>query len=254
MRHLKYEATIDQVPLTVFKEEILTWYRAQGRALPWRGSRDPYHILVSEILLHQTTVRSVIPVYQEFLTRFPTVADCALGPVEDIKAITDPLGYKIRGEWLYRIATYVMEQCGGNFPDTLEGLMELPGVGRYTAGAVLSFAYGQDAPILDTNVNRLLGRYFGVDYKDKRAEIQHRLWSLAEAVIPEGLAYEFNQALMDMGAMICTAKKPTCLVCPINTGCVTVSHVDESSQQPMRAAETRVSYVVREKSAKGESS
>ena len=80
MRHLKYEATIDQVPLTVFQEEILTWYRAQGRALPWRGSRDPYHILVSEILLHQTTVRSVIPVYQEFLTRFPTVADCALGP------------------------------------------------------------------------------------------------------------------------------------------------------------------------------
>lgn len=254
MKRLKYEATIEKMPLTVFQEEILAWYRVQGRSLPWRNSRDPYHILVSEILLHQTTVRSVIPVYEAFLRRFPTVADCAQGPLEDIKTITDPLGYKIRGEWLYRIATYVMDECDGHFPDTLEGLMALPGVGRYTAGAVLSFAYGQDAPILDTNVNRLLGRYFGVDYRDKRADTQHRLWSLAEAVIPQGLGYEFNQALMDMGAMICTARKPTCIICPISTGCEMVSHGDENSQQPLKAAETRVNYLIREKSARGKSS
>ncbi|MHB1612498.1 MAG: HhH-GPD family protein [Sulfobacillus sp.] len=245
MKRIKYQAAIARSALMVFREEIILWYRKQGRDLPWRATQDPYHIVVSEILLHQTTVRSVIPVYAAFLERFPTVQDCAEGPLEDIKAITDPLGYKIRGEWLYRIARYVMEHCQGRFPDTLDALMALPGVGRYTAGAVLSFAFGQDAPILDTNVNRLLGRYFGVNYKDKSAEVQHRLWSLAEAVIPPGAGSEFNQALMDMGAMVCTARKPSCLLCPIAHNCATGLET-EKNEWGTSAAEERVTYRNRE--------
>lgn len=247
MKRLKYHAVIVPSTLTTFRDGILEWYRRDGRDLPWRHTRDPYKILVSEILLHQTTVRSVLPVYQAFLERFPTLEMCAQGPLSAIKEITDPLGYKIRGSWLHKIACYIVEECGGIFPDTLEGLLELPGVGRYTAGAVLSFAFEQDAPILDTNVNRLVGRFFGVDYRDKHAQTLHELWALAEAVIPMGQGAEFNQALMDMGALICTARKPLCLTCPIYYGCAMGQPVENS-----RVAETSVSYAPRAKPPKSE--
>ncbi len=243
MKHIKYQAAIPSPTLSLFRDSILVWYRRYGRDLPWRHTRDPYKILVSEILLHQTTVRSVLPVFEAFLARFPTLESCAAGPLSAIKEITDPLGYKVRGSWLYDIAVHVMQECDGVFPDTLDGLLALPGVGRYTAGAVLSFAFEQDAPILDTNVNRLLGRFFGVDYKDHRAEIRHELWALAEAIVPPGQGADFNQALMDMGALVCTAKKPLCLTCPIYEGCAMGSQ-DEGTH----AAEARVSYAPRAKS------
>lgn len=242
MKRIKYEASIASPDLSLFRDGILEWYRRYGRDLPWRHTRDPYKILVSEILLHQTTVRSVLPVFEAFLSRFPTLESCAAGPLSAIKEITDPLGYKIRGSWLYEIAVYVVRECQGVFPDTLEGLLALPGVGRYTAGAILSFAFEQDAPILDTNVNRLVGRFFGVDYKDHRAEIRHGLWALAEAIVPPGQGAEFNQALMDMGALVCTAKKPLCLTCPIYVGCA-LGKPEDSNQ----AAEPRVRYAPRAK-------
>ncbi len=243
MKRIKYQATIAMPALSIFRDGILEWYRREGRDLPWRHTRDPYNILVSEILLHQTTVRSVLPVYQQFLERFPTIEACAEGPLAAIKEITDPLGYKVRGSWIYEICRYIVTECQGVFPDTLDALLALPGVGRYTAGAVLSFAFEQDAPILDTNVNRLVGRFFGVDYRDQRAEIRHELWALAEAVIPLGQGAEFNQALMDMGALVCTAKKPLCLTCPLYRGCA----MGQSADDGLRAAETRVRYTPREK-------
>jgi A/G-specific adenine glycosylase len=153
------------------------------------------------------------------LQRFPTVADLAEAPLAEVKAITDPLGYKVRGRWLHEIARYLVVHHGGQVPGSLAELLRLPGIGRYTAGAVLSFGFGVDAPILDTNVNRLLGRYFGLDHRDGRAMTRHRLWALAEAVIPPGEGPTFNQALMDMGAMVCTARNPACLICPVASAC-----------------------------------
>ncbi|NMP22477.1 A/G-specific adenine glycosylase [Sulfobacillus harzensis] len=219
MKRVKYRAAVDDDPLEGFREAVLGWYDQHGRNLPWRRTRDPYAIIVSEIMLHQTTVATVAPVYEEFMQRFPTVQALHEAALEEVKAITDPLGYKVRGRWLKDIARAVVEERGGIWPDSVEELMTLPGVGRYTAGAVASFALGIDAPILDTNVKRVLGRYFGIDYKNSRAETQHVLWALAEAVVPEGQASRFNQALMDFGAMLCTARKPLCLLCPARVHC-----------------------------------
>lgn len=218
-RRLKLRARVGAGKLKTFQEGILAWYQRHGRDLPWRRTQDPYAILVSEILLHQTQVKTVIPVYEAFLQRFPTVADLAQASLAEVKAITDPLGYKVRGRWLHDIARHLLAHHGGQVPGSLAELLRLPGIGRYTAGAVLSFGFGVDAPILDTNVNRLLGRYFGLNHRDARAMTRHRLWALAEAVIPPGEGPTFNQALMDVGAMICTARNPACLICPVASAC-----------------------------------
>jgi A/G-specific adenine glycosylase len=200
-----------------FQQRVLAWYAANGRDLPWRRTRDPYAILVSEVLSHQTQISRVLPVYQRLLRRYPTVTALARAPLAEVKAITDPLGYKIRGRWLHAAALRVADRPGGTFPETLAELQQLPGVGRYTAGAVMSFAYQRDAPVLDTNVARLLRRHFGVDAPPGARTSE--LWSLAGAVIPRGKGYLINQALMDLGAMICRARNPRCVTCPLRRSC-----------------------------------
>jgi A/G-specific adenine glycosylase len=145
-----------------FQRRVLGWYAVHGRDLPWRNTRDPYAILVSEVLSHQTQISRVLPVYERLLGRYPTVTALAQAPLAEVKAITDPLGYKIRGRWLHRAALRVADRPGGAFPETMDELRSLPGVGRYTAGAVMNFAHHRDAPVLDTNVARLLRRYFGL--------------------------------------------------------------------------------------------
>jgi A/G-specific adenine glycosylase len=182
--------------------------------LPWRRTRDPYAILVSEIMLQQTQVRRVIPFYERFLRTYPTVDALARAPLREVRQITDPLGYKIRGRWLKAAALQVAESPSGYFPNTLTDLQRLQGVGRYTAGAIMSFAFHQDAPILDTNVARVLSRYFGVDAQRRSA-----LWTLAAGVIPRGQAHLMNQALMDVGALLCVARRPRCPACPLRRGC-----------------------------------
>jgi A/G-specific adenine glycosylase len=204
---------ISRTRLRIFRRHALDWYQANGRDLPWRRTRDPYAIVVSEIMLHQTQVSRVIPFYERFLQQYPTVEALARARQRDVKRLTDPLGYKVRGGWLHAIALHVAEERAGYFPQTLNELRRLPGVGRYTAGAVMSFAFHRDAPILDTNVARLLSRYFGA--RDSRRE----LWLLASRVIPRGKAYVFNQALMDLGALVCTARAPRCGSCPLRHGC-----------------------------------
>lgn len=199
--------------LRTFRRNVLDWYAANGRDLPWRSTRDPYAIVVSEIMLHQTQVSRVIPVYERFLETFPTVGALARARRRDVQRLTDPLGYKIRGRWLHAIAQHVAKERAGYFPDTLDGLRQLPGVGRYTAGAVMSFAFHRDAPILDTNVARLLRRYFGETGK------RSSLWRLAGRVIPRGKAHVFNQALMDLGALVCVSRKPRCAECPLRRSC-----------------------------------
>jgi A/G-specific adenine glycosylase len=196
---------------------VLAWYATHGRDLPWRRTRDPYAILVSEVLSHQTQISRVLPVYERLLARYPTVTAMASAPLAELKAITDPLGYKIRGRWLHSAALRVADRPGGTFPETLEELRRLPGIGRYTAGAVMSFAYHRDAPVLDTNVARLLRRHFDIA-ATPRARTRE-LWSLAAAVIPRGKGHVINQALMDVGAMICRARAPRCQDCPLRRSC-----------------------------------
>lgn len=218
MKRIKYVAVLDVGRLTAFQQGILTWFAREGRDLPWRHTHDPYAILVSEILLHQTTVATVAPVYRRFMAEFPDAAQLAAAPLEAVKAVTDPLGYKVRGTWLKEIAVAIQDRYGGTVPATLEELMELPGVGRYTAGAVLSFAYLKPAGVLDTNVQRILRRFFLVS-DAPGADSLHRLWALAEAVVPSEDAWSFNQGLMDFGATVCKAKKPQCGTCSLKAYC-----------------------------------
>src|SRR2546428_4704828 len=195
-----------------FQRRVLDWYAAHGRDLPWRRTRDPYAILVSEVLSHQTQIARVLPVYERLIGRYPSIDALAQAPLADVKAITDPLGYKIRGNWLHAAALRVADH-GGVFPQTIEELRRLPGVGQYTAGAVMSFAHHRDAPVLDTNVARLLRRHFGVAVSDRART--NELWSLAAAVVPKGKGYLINQALMDLGAIVCAARAPRCADCPL---------------------------------------
>lgn len=200
-----------------FRRALLAWYARHGRDLPWRRTRDPYRILVSEIMLQQTQVARVVPKYHEFLARYPTLEALAAADVDEVRRLWYPLGYNIRPVRLHRIAREALARYGGRLPDTPEELRRLPGVGRYTAGAVLAFAYGRDAPVLDTNVRRVLGRVF---VGRRRLRGDTAWWALAEALVPRGRAYDFNQALMDFGATWCTARRPRCQPCPLRRLCV----------------------------------
>ena len=214
-----------------FQRRVLGWYAAYGRDLPWRRTRDPYAILVSEILSHQTQISRVVPVYERVLRRYPTVQAMARAPLGEIKAITDPLGYKIRGRWLHGVALQVADRFAGAFPDTLEALRRLPGVGRYTAGAVMNFAHRRDAPLLDTNVARLLRRHFGVSATARARSAE--LWRLAADVIPKGRGYLINQGLMDLGALVCRSRAPRCDSCPLRRSCDFRRRARQGSRGPL---------------------
>ena len=205
--------------LGAFQRRLLAWYRIHQRKLPWRTTRDPYRILVSEIMLQQTQVDRVVPKYREFLDRYPTLKSLASAKTAQLKRVWYPLGYNIRPLRLRKIAQRAVRDHGGRIPNSFDGLIAMDGIGRYTAGAVLSFAFEQDAPILDTNVARLLGRYFGVRGDPKQGAARRRLWRLAAAVIPAGQGYHINQAMMDFGALICTARAPQCARCTLRRTC-----------------------------------
>lgn len=200
-----------------FQRRLLKWYREYGRDLPWRRTTDPYKILVSEVMLQQTQVDRVIPKYHEFLEKYPTVTDLAAAEPDEVRETWSPLGYNIRPYRLHSIARETVERYGGQIPRQPDTLLSLKGIGRYTAGAVRSFAFQEDAAILDTNVMRVLHRIFWGQGDPKSRKAQ--LWALSEALIPKGKGYDFNQALMDFGAMMCTARKPYCLLCPMRTFC-----------------------------------
>src|SRR3989475_6689035 len=200
-----------------FRRTLLGWYRRNGRDLSWRKTSDPYHILVSEVMLQQTQVDRVIPKYHEFLDRYPSFEELADAPVADVKKTWYPLGYNIRPERLHSIACETVERYGGHLPSDVEELLSFKGIGRYTAGAIRSFAFNEDAPILDTNVMRVLHRVF-IGAGDPKLQ-KSTLWALSETLIPRGKGYDFNQALMDFGAIVCTARDPYCLLCPMKDCC-----------------------------------
>ncbi len=200
-----------------FGSRLLKWYREYGRDLPWRKTTDPYKILVSEVMLQQTQVDRVIPKYHEFLDRYPDFSALAEAPVEEVRKTWYPLGYNIRPHRLHSIAQETVARYQGQLPRDEEQLLSFKGLGRYTVGAIRSFAFNEDAPILDTNVIRVLHRVFVASGDPKRQKAQ--LWLLSEALIPKGKGYDFNQALMDFGATVCTARDPYCLLCPMKTFC-----------------------------------
>jgi A/G-specific adenine glycosylase len=204
-----------------FQRALLAWYARHGRDLPWRRTRVPYRVLVSEIMLQQTQVERVIPKYRQFLRAFPSLRALAAADVEDVRRLWYPLGYNIRPVRLHAIARETMARYGGRLPDDGESLRALPGIGRYTAGALLSFAYGRDAAILDTNVRRVLGRVFLGRRRLARMRGDRGFWDLAEWLVPAGRAYDFNQALMDFGATWCTPRRPRCPRCPMRAFCAT---------------------------------
>lgn len=194
---------------------LIRWYRVHGRNLPWRRTTDPYRIFISEVMLQQTQVERVLHYWPVFLHRFPTVQALAIAPERDVLAVWKGLGYNNRARYVHAAARVVVRDHGGIFPDTLEGLRRLPGIGRYTAGAIFSFAYCEDAAIVDTNVVRVLGRVFSSSLPANRSAREKRLWELAAAIIPPGEGYRVNQAIMDFGATMCTHHHPACDICPL---------------------------------------
>jgi A/G-specific adenine glycosylase len=202
-----------------FRRVLLAWYHANGRDLPWRRTDDPYHILVSEVMLQQTQVDRVLPKYHEWLEKYPSLEALAAAPVKDVDAAWRPLGYNIRPRRLHAIARESVERFGGQLPSDEETLLSFKGIGAYTAGAIRSFAFGQRAAILDTNVARVLFRVFVGRGDPKSHATRKHLWAVSEALVPRKNVFDFNQALMDLGAIVCVARKPKCLVCPMTKLC-----------------------------------
>jgi len=199
------------------QQNLLAWYAQQGRDLPWRQSRDPYRIWISEVMLQQTQVKTVIPYYERWLEQFPAIAPLASARQEQVLKAWEGLGYYARARNLHRAAQIIVEHHHSTFPDALAIALTLPGIGRTTAGGILSAAFDQPVPILDGNVKRVLARLVALRVPPNRA--LKTLWALSETILDWQQPRNFNQALMDLGATVCTPKRPTCPVCPWNRYC-----------------------------------
>jgi A/G-specific adenine glycosylase len=202
-----------------FRRTLLAWYRKHGRDLPWRRTDDPYHILVSEIMLQQTQVDRVLPKYREWLEKYPSFEALAGAPLDDVTKTWYPLGYNVRPRRLHSIAREAVEKFGGELPSDAATLRSFKGIGDYTVGAIRSFAFRERAAILDTNVARVLLRVFVGGGQTRAHATKRHLWTLSAALVPRRHVFDFNQALMDFGATVCVARKPQCLICPLQRMC-----------------------------------
>ncbi|MEN9492058.1 MAG: A/G-specific adenine glycosylase [Pseudomonadota bacterium] len=207
--------------MSQFAETLIAWQAHHGRHdLPWQQTRDPYRVWLSEIMLQQTQVDTVVPYYQRFLARFPDVASLAAAPLDEVLALWSGLGYYARARNLHRAAQGVMQAHGGTFPGTAADLQALPGIGRSTAAAIAAFCFGEKVAILDGNVKRVLCRHFGIEGFPGERAIEQQLWALAESLLPATGNDIYPQAQMDLGATVCTRTKPRCLHCPVNATCI----------------------------------
>jgi len=208
-----------------FAPAVLEWYQRFGRkTLPWQLEKTPYKVWLSEVMLQQTQVATVIPYFERFMARFPTVSDLAAAPQNEVLHLWTGLGYYARARNLHKAAQTIASKYGGVFPTDFEAVNALPGIGRSTAGAVLSLSLGQHHPILDGNVKRVLSRCYAVEGWPGEKKVENRLWAIAEEVTPAKGVEQFNQAMMDLGAMVCTRSKPKCELCPLNTQCEAYAH------------------------------
>lgn len=216
-----------------FRAKLLRWFDRHGRDLPWRRTRDPYRVLVSEVMLQQTQVSRVESYYHRFLEHFPSIPDLAKASPTRVREAWQGLGYYRRADHLHQLALRVVSDHDGKIPDDLTALRALPGVGRYTAGAVLSFAFEQPAPAVDTNVARVIRRAF-LPRAGKGAKPYRRIWETAERILPRSgnRAWAFNQAIMELGALVCTARVARCAVCPVRAACLTGGAAPRSSPGP----------------------
>lgn len=208
----------DLAALAQVQAALTAWFAAHARDLPWRRTRDPYHILVSEIMLQQTQVDRVLPKYRAFLETFPTIAALAAAPTAEVIRAWSGLGYNRRAVNMQRTARAVLEEHGGQFPRDVAALLRLPGIGPYTAGAIACFAFEQDVAFMDTNIRRVVRRLF-VGPEEGEPASEARLLALAQAAMPAGQGWAWNQALMELGALICSAATPACWRCPVQAHC-----------------------------------
>ena len=204
---------------TPFAQKLLSWYQQNARQLPWRGHPDPYAVWVSEIMLQQTRVETVIPYFQRWLQRFPTVADLAAAHQQEVLNLWEGLGYYSRARNLHLAAQLIVENHNSLIPHTRDGLRKLPGIGPYTAAAIASIAFGQDEPALDGNIRRVLSRVFNITDPLQSPAGENKLITLARENLPLGQGGDYNQAIMDLGATLCTPKKPNCPACPFASLC-----------------------------------
>jgi A/G-specific adenine glycosylase len=209
--------------IRAFQRDLVRWYRLHHRKLPWRATRNPYKIWVSEIMLQQTRVEVVRDYYNRWLRAFPTVESLAETPYSHVLKLWEGLGYYSRAKNLHRAARILMHQHKGKVPQTAEQLQELPGIGPYTAGAIASIAFGQRVPLVDGNVARVFARIFNIRAAVTKPAIQKRLWIVAETLLPDCDPGTFNQALMELGALVCTPVNPRCVVCPMARVCTALS-------------------------------
>jgi len=219
-----------------FRRRLLNWYRRHGRDLPWRRTRDPYHILVSEVMLQQTQVDRVLPKYEEWLTEYPTFESLAAATPRQALRTWYPLGYNVRPKRLHAIAREVVTRYDERLPSDADRLKAFKGLGDYTVGAVRCFAFGARAPIVDTNISRLLFRMFVARGTAKDHETKRHLWALSGVLLPRRHAFDFNQALMDFGAMVCVPRTPRCGGCPMQPDC---KFFASSERQQLGAARKR---------------
>jgi len=202
----------------VFAEKLIAWQKRHGRrSLPWQGTRDPYRIWLSEVMLQQTQVSAVIPYYERFLRRFPTMEALACASEDQVLQLWSGLGYYARGRNLHAAAKAVVSM--GSFPRTAEGIEALPGIGKSTAAAIAAFAFGERAAILDGNVKRVLARFFSIEGWPGEKAVETALWARANRLLPKTHIETYTQALMDLGATVCTRNAPRCDTCPVRTGC-----------------------------------
>ncbi len=241
-----YDSRIDSAWLRRFRSALRRWHIGGGRDLPWRNCRDPYKVWISEIMLQQTTVAAVKPYFERFLKRFPNVAALAAAKEEDVLHLWQGLGYYSRARNLRKAAQAVVAN-GGRFPETTEELLQLPGIGRYTAGAIVSFAFDRPAPIVEANTLRLYCRLLGFRDDPRSTNGQRVLWSFAEKLVSEKSPGEFNQALMDLGATVCTPTEPRCDECPVASCCRALTEQAQAEipipKQRAEITETHEAYV-----------
>ena len=224
-----------------FTADLLRWFRRHRADLPWRRDSDPYRVWLSEIMLQQTQVAAVIPYYERFLRHFPNVQALAAAPLDEVLKLWEGLGYYSRARNLHRAAQAIVQEHGGRFPQAAAALEKLPGIGRYTAGAVASIAFGQPAPVVDGNVVRVLARLLDLPEDVTQAAVKAQLWQTASAWLPRERPGDYNQALMELGRVICKPRRPRCAACPVRRHCLAAAHGTQA-QRPVKTPRAPVPH------------
>lgn len=214
---------------SAIRRPLLRWFDKTARDLPWRKTRDPYAIWISEIMLQQTRVQAAVPYYERFMRRFPTVRKLAGARIDSVLKLWEGLGYYSRARNLHKAAKAIVSRFDGRLPETREELLSLPGIGAYTAGAVASIAFGRREPLVDGNVTRVLCRVFHIREDPRQIEVQKRLWSIAEGLLPISRPGDFNQALMELGSEVCLPRMPQCDACPLRRACLAHLHKEQAT-------------------------